>query len=78
MHNVVVGELIMLLAQVNVGRLLDIITVGIRRRYQTDITVKYGDQFVEIMIHTPGADSDAEKAFYEDMQARFDFNPRSF
>ncbi len=37
-----------------------------------------GDQFVEIMIHAPPADSDADKAFYEDMKARFNFNPRSF
>jgi len=37
-----------------------------------------GDQFVEIMIHAPPAASDADKAFYEDMKARFNFNPRSF
>ena len=37
-----------------------------------------GDQFVEIMIHAPLADSDEDKAFYEDMKASFDFNPRSF
>ena len=37
-----------------------------------------GDQFVEIMIHTPGADNEADRQFYEDMQARFDFNPRPF
>ncbi|MCP4300550.1 MAG: DnaJ domain-containing protein [Gammaproteobacteria bacterium] len=37
-----------------------------------------GDQFVEIMIQTPPAESDADKAFYEDMKARFNFNPRSF
>jgi curved DNA-binding protein len=37
-----------------------------------------GDQFVEIMIQTPPADSDAAKQFYQDMQAQFDFNPRSF
>jgi curved DNA-binding protein len=37
-----------------------------------------GDQFVEIMIHAPPADSDADRAFYEDMKARFNFNPRSF
>jgi curved DNA-binding protein len=40
--------------------------------------VKPGDQFVEIMIHAPPADSDEDKAFYEDMKSRFDFNPRSF
>lgn len=37
-----------------------------------------GDQFVEIMIQTPPADSDTAKQFYQDMQAQFDFNPRSF
>jgi len=37
-----------------------------------------GDQFVEIMIHAPPVASDADKAFYEDMKARFNFNPRSF
>jgi curved DNA-binding protein len=37
-----------------------------------------GDQFVEIMIQTPPADSDAAKHFYQDMEAQFDFNPRSF
>jgi len=37
-----------------------------------------GDQFVEVMIQTPPADSEAAKQFYQDMQAQFDFNPRSF
>jgi len=37
-----------------------------------------GDQIVEIMIHAPAADSDAKRQFYEEMQSRFDFNPRSF
>jgi curved DNA-binding protein len=37
-----------------------------------------GDQFVEIMIHTPPADSESEQQFYADMQARFEFNPRAF
>ena len=37
-----------------------------------------GDQFVEIMIQTPPADSDMAKQFYQDMQVQFDFNPRSF
>jgi len=37
-----------------------------------------GDQFVEIMIHVPPADSDEEQQFYQDMQARFAFNPRPF
>jgi curved DNA-binding protein len=39
---------------------------------------KSGDQFVEIMIQTPPADSSADKQFYQDMKARFDFNPRPF
>ncbi len=37
-----------------------------------------GDQFVEIMIQTPPADSSEDKEFYQDMKARFDFNPRPF
>jgi len=37
-----------------------------------------GDQFVEIMIQTPPADSEDAKQFYQDMQAKFDFNPRPF
>ncbi len=37
-----------------------------------------GDQFVEIMIQTPPADSDTAKQFYQDMKDQFDFNPRSF
>lgn len=37
-----------------------------------------GDQIVEILIHTPPADSDEEAQFYRDMEARFPFNPRSF
>ena len=37
-----------------------------------------GDQFVEIMIHAPPADNDEEQQFYQDMQTRFAFNPRSF
>ncbi|MEM7565147.1 MAG: DnaJ C-terminal domain-containing protein [Pseudomonadota bacterium] len=37
-----------------------------------------GDQFVEIMIQTPPADSDDAKAFYQKMESQFDFNPRSF
>lgn len=39
---------------------------------------KPGDQLVEIMIQTPPADSDEARAFYRDMQDRFDFDPRSF
>jgi len=37
-----------------------------------------GDQFVEIMIHAPPAEKDADQQFYRDMQDRFNFNPRSF
>ena len=37
-----------------------------------------GDQFVEIMIQTPPADSSAAKQFYQDMKDKFDFNPRPF
>jgi len=37
-----------------------------------------GDQFVEILIQTPPADSVEAKQFYQDMKAQFDFNPRSF
>jgi curved DNA-binding protein len=37
-----------------------------------------GDQFVEIMIQTPPADSEDAKKFYQEMQAQFDFNPRPF
>jgi curved DNA-binding protein len=37
-----------------------------------------GDQFVEIMIQTPPADSEDAKQFYQDMQDKFDFNPRPF
>ncbi len=37
-----------------------------------------GDQFVEIMIHSPVASNEEDEQFYQDMQARFDFNPRPF
>jgi curved DNA-binding protein len=37
-----------------------------------------GDQIVEILIHTPPAESDEEMQFYQDMQSRFPFDPRSF
>jgi len=39
---------------------------------------KTGDQLVEIMIQTPPADSSAARQFYQDMKAKFDFNPRPF
>ena len=39
---------------------------------------KKGDQFVEILIHTPPADSAKAEKFYRDMQKQFDFNPRYF
>ena len=37
-----------------------------------------GDQFVEIMIHTPPAANEKAEEFYRAMQAQFDFNPRTF
>ena len=37
-----------------------------------------GDQFVEILIQTPPADSNKAKKFYQEMEEQFDFNPRSF
>ncbi len=37
-----------------------------------------GDLFIEIQIHTPPADDDKAKQFYESMQQTFDFSPRSF
>jgi curved DNA-binding protein len=39
---------------------------------------KPGDQYVEIMIQTPPADSEEAKQFYRDMKAKLDFNPRQF
>jgi len=39
---------------------------------------KPGDQLVEIMIQTPPAKDAGSRQFYEDMKARFDFNPRPF
>lgn len=35
-----------------------------------------GDQIVVLEIHTPKADTDEQKAFYEGMAAKFEFNPR--
>lgn len=35
-----------------------------------------GDQIVVLEIHTPKAETDAQKAFYENMAAAFEFNPR--
>ncbi len=35
-----------------------------------------GDQLVVIQIVTPPADSDEDKAFYNEMQKKFDWNPR--
>lgn len=35
-----------------------------------------GDQIVVLEIHTPPAESDEQKKFYEDMAALFDFDPR--
>lgn len=37
-----------------------------------------GDLFVEIQIHTPPANDDKSREFYESMQKDFDFNPRKF
>jgi curved DNA-binding protein len=37
-----------------------------------------GDQIVEILIHAPPTNSDADTQFYRDMEARFKFNPRTF
>ena len=35
-----------------------------------------GNQYVTVLIHTPTADSDEDKAFYENMAELFDYNPR--
>ena len=37
-----------------------------------------GDQFVEILIQTPPANNKKAVKFYQDMEAQFNFNPRSF
>jgi len=37
-----------------------------------------GDQFVEVMIQTPPADSKQAEQFYGEMEKQFDFNPRQF
>ncbi|MFA9421048.1 MAG: DnaJ C-terminal domain-containing protein [Gammaproteobacteria bacterium] len=37
-----------------------------------------GDQFVEVMIQTPPADSKQAEQFYVEMEKQFDFNPRQF
>lgn len=37
-----------------------------------------GDLLVEIQIHTPLANDDESKEFYESMDKKFNFNPRSF
>ena len=37
-----------------------------------------GDMYVEIQIHTPVADDEETRKWYEDMQQKFDFNPRNF
>ena len=36
-----------------------------------------GDLFIEIQIHTPKADDDESRAFYESMKQAMDFNPHS-
>lgn len=35
-----------------------------------------GNQYVTVLIHTPAAISDEDKAFYEKMAEQFDYNPR--
>jgi len=35
-----------------------------------------GDEIVSLLIQTPPAQSDADRRFYQDMAARFDFDPR--
>ncbi len=37
-----------------------------------------GDQFVEVMIQTPPADTKQAEQFYGEMEKQFDFNPRRF
>ena len=37
-----------------------------------------GDQFVEIMIQTPPADTKQAEQFYSEMEKQFNFNPRQF
>ncbi len=37
-----------------------------------------GDLYVEIQIHTPVAEDDETRQWYEAMQQKFDFNPRNF
>ena len=39
-------------------------------------TTQSGDQFVILQIVTPPAESDEDKKFYEEMQKKFDWNPR--
>ena len=35
-----------------------------------------GDQIVTLEIHTPKAETEEQKRFYESMATTFDFNPR--
>lgn len=37
-----------------------------------------GDQLVELMIQNPPVNTPGERTFFENMQSKFDFNPRSF
>ncbi|MBT3204902.1 MAG: DnaJ domain-containing protein [Gammaproteobacteria bacterium] len=37
-----------------------------------------GDMYVEIQIHTPPADDEETQQWYESMQQKFEFNPRTF
>ncbi|MDR2013012.1 MAG: DnaJ domain-containing protein [Rhodanobacter sp.] len=36
-----------------------------------------GDQIVTLMVHTPRAQTEAQRKFYEDMQQAFNFDPRA-
>jgi curved DNA-binding protein len=36
-----------------------------------------GDQIVTLMVHTPRAQTEAQRKFYEDMRQAFDFDPRA-
>lgn len=41
-------------------------------------TEQAGDFLVEMMIHTPMAENQADKLVYQQLQQQFDFNPRNF
>ena len=58
-------------------------TCGLERRYATKAQGRGipdkqpGDLYVELQIALPPADSEEAKAFYQNMESEFDFNPRS-